>query len=323
LARLLAEHRGVRNPKGLPELAVEQVLGWADDFFSRTGRWPQPQDGPVPGPAGETWRTIDGALRGGARGLPAGSSLARLLAERRGARYHLGLQPYTVERILGWADGHFRRRREWPTSVSGPVADAPGETWLAVQHALYLGGRGLPGGSSLSRLLAEHRGRPNHLALPPMDVAQILAWADAHHRRTGKWPNCHSGAVDAAPGETWKKVHASLYHGLRGLPGGSSLARLLAEHRGARYLRDLPELSVPRILEWADEHFRRTGAWPKHTSGPIQAAPGETWAAVESALRQGFRGLPGGSSLYRTLKEHRQIAGRRSSPRVPDRPEAP
>ncbi len=304
LARVLAEHRGVRNPKGLPELSVEQILSWADQFAARAGRWPQKTDGPIPGPADETWGAVDDALRSGARGLPSDSSLARLLAEYRNARNHLGLSPYTTEQILDWADAHFRRFGAWPTSGSGPVADAPGETWLAVQHALAGGGRGLPGGSSLAGLLAERRGRPNHMALPPLGVGQILAWADAHHRRTGAWPNCYSGPVEGAQGETWRKVHNALYAGQRGLPGGSSLARLLAEHRNARYLRALPGLSVRQILDWADEHVRRTGSWPRHTSGAVGVAPGETWAAVEAALRRGLRGLPGGSSLFRLLKHH-------------------
>jgi len=38
------------------------------------------------GSRGENWRAIDTVLREGARGLPAGSSLARLLLARRGVR---------------------------------------------------------------------------------------------------------------------------------------------------------------------------------------------------------------------------------------------
>ena len=42
------------------------------------------------------------------------------------------------------------------------VADAPGETWMAVNLALWQGLRGLPGGWSLARLLkgGQRRGRP-------------------------------------------------------------------------------------------------------------------------------------------------------------------
>ncbi|HQU46225.1 MAG TPA: hypothetical protein PK867_25655, partial [Pirellulales bacterium] len=50
--------------------------------MSRTGRFPATTSGAIKGGRGESWRTIDKALRKGARGLPK-TSLARLLAERR------------------------------------------------------------------------------------------------------------------------------------------------------------------------------------------------------------------------------------------------
>jgi hypothetical protein len=57
-----------------------------------------------------------------------------------------------------WADAHRQRSGQWPTSESGPVIDAPGETWLAVNLALYEGLRGFPGGPSLARLLKPPKG---------------------------------------------------------------------------------------------------------------------------------------------------------------------
>jgi hypothetical protein len=60
---------------------------------------------------------------------------------------------------------------------------------------------------------------------------KILVWARGHRERTGKWPTCGSGPVLDVPGETWNGVNQALYLGLRGLPGGSSLARLLHERR--------------------------------------------------------------------------------------------
>jgi len=57
--------------------------------------------GPVEaGPLGTTWRQIDNALRLGLRGLPGGSSLAQLLAHRRGYRNVRALPPLTEELIL-------------------------------------------------------------------------------------------------------------------------------------------------------------------------------------------------------------------------------
>jgi hypothetical protein len=109
------------------------------------------------------------------------------------------------------------------------------------------------------------------------------------------------GAIAEAPGETWAAVQAALREGLRGLPGGSSLARLLARERGVRRRSLRPRLAERQILRWAQAHYRRTGRWPTRRSGPIAEAPGESWEAVHSALCEGLRGLPGGSSLAQLL----------------------
>jgi hypothetical protein len=67
---------------------------------------------------------------------------------------------------------------------------------------------------------------------PPLTVEQILAWADEHFARTGEWPDTVSGLVGATPGERWGNLNRALVLGLRGLPGGTTLARLLAARRG-------------------------------------------------------------------------------------------
>jgi hypothetical protein len=293
-----------------PVLYLSQILAWMDDFHERTGRWPRRDDGRIGATIGETWQAVNIALQKGWRGLPRGSSLAQLLAEYRGVRNPARLPHFTITQILRWADAHYRRTGQWPMSKSGPILEAPGETWLAVQKALYDGKRGLRGGSSLAQLLAKHRGVRNPQDLPRLSYKQILAWADAHYARTGSWPTLDSGPIHDACGETWSAVSTALVDGLRGLPGGSSLARLLAKHRGVRNRKDLPKLRIATIVSWADAYYRRTGTWPKHISGPIPEAPGETWAGMEAALKVGLRGLPGGSSLFQLLHQYRNVRRR-------------
>jgi hypothetical protein len=82
---LLAEKRGVRNRGALPDLSVEQILKWADAHSKKTGEWPKVKSGAVLGALGESWGIIDGSLSRGRRGLSGGSSLAKLLAEKRPA----------------------------------------------------------------------------------------------------------------------------------------------------------------------------------------------------------------------------------------------
>src|SRR4051812_1056469 len=104
--------------------------------------------------------------------------------------------------------------------------------------------------------------RPRQPPRPGLDVTQILAWADAHHARTGRWPSLTSGPIHGALDEKWANVHQALFAGRRGLPPGSSLARLLAEHRGVRNRKALPPLLPEEIAAWAQAHLARTGEWP-------------------------------------------------------------
>jgi hypothetical protein len=305
LAKLLETHREVRNVNVPPRLTENQILAWAVAHNQRTGEWPQRSSGLIQDIDGENWAMIDTGLRQGLRGLPGGSSLAQLLSEKCGVRHQLEAPPLTIQMILLWADAEHIRSNTWPTQSTGPVADAPGETWTKVNDALASGGRGLPGDSSLAKLLAQERGVRNRKGLPSLTHEIILAWADADYKRTGEWPERDSGPIEDAPGETWANVNAALHAGFRGLAGGSSLARLLDEHRGVRNSQQLPALSDAQILAWADAHYERNGNWPRVLDGPIEDAPGETWSGVQNALRAGLRGLPGSSSLAALLSQQR------------------
>jgi hypothetical protein len=137
--------------------------------------------------------------------------------------------------------------------------------------------------------------------LPALSQKKVLAWCDAHFRRTGRWPNVNSGPVAEAPGERWDALDNALRVGRRGLPGGSSLRRLLARKRGLRHPLALPPLTEEQVLRWAAQHRQRTGAWPRSNTGPVAESPGETWAGLNYALAQGKRGLPGGTSLAQLL----------------------
>jgi hypothetical protein len=286
-------------------LTVKQILRWADEHHRRTGQWPQGESGVIGQAAPQTWRQIDRALREGLRGLSPGSSLARLLAEKRGVRNLQGLPPLKEEEILAWADEHHRRTGQWPNMRSGPIAGSPDQVWHTVDTALRDGVRGLPGGSSLARLLAARRGVRNRLATVRFTEAQVLAWADAYHRREGEWPHSASGPIPESPGDTWRAVDNALRQGWRGLKGGTSLARLLARKRGVRNRGALPRLNEKQILAWADAYRERTGRWPTGSSGPIDEAPGETWRAVHLALAHGLRGLKSGLSLAQLLHKYR------------------
>ena len=219
---------------------------------------------------------------------------------------------------------------------------------------------------------------------PPLTISQILAWADARHQRNGSWPSRSSGVVQESPDETWNRVNGALIGGYRGLHGGSSLSRLLVEHRGVRTAYLQPPLSLKQIpllgrrpsqTDWGGVADDRVGSglrggrrgldrdcrclvfwapWPSawayrakpslfvtagfptefdnRTSlggggrasaadgelafglypGAVVGADGETWMAVSRALSRGSRGSSlGGLSLAKLLDKHR---GRRDKP---------
>lgn len=300
-----------------PHLYIGDILRWADEFHERRGRWPKRDDGPVDCPECPidiTWRQIDSALKLGSRGLRRGSSLAKLLLIHR-KRRHKGMPPtLTEDQILRWTDAHHERTEKWPIYSSGPIPGVKGETWSAVDHSLRIGRCGMPGNSSLAQLLETKRGVKNVQAAPDLSIEQVLVWADAHHARTGSWPTRDSGPIPEAPGEAWSAVAQALVVGGRGLPEPSSLAQLLASHRGVRNHMDVPPLSEAQILEWADDYRARTGKWPTRSSGVIPEAGGEAWSAVDAALVVGVRSLQSGDSLAKLLARHRGVRNKQALP---------
>ena len=133
--------------------------GVADAFLDAHGEWPTGTllDAPAPG-VDDTWAAIESALRNGSRGLPGGSSLARLLTRDRGVRPRYGCL-LSEKQIIAWADAFFAAHGRWP---AGKSQDAPApdvnDSWSSINLTLRLGHRGLPGNSSLARLLKRHRG---------------------------------------------------------------------------------------------------------------------------------------------------------------------
>jgi hypothetical protein len=306
LKRLLVEHRGPDVLNRIRELTVERILRWADAYHRANGVWPDSASGPVAGVWRLTWSSVDKFLKDGGRGLPGGTSLARLLREQRGPCRWQKLPALSVEQILAWADAHHAAHGKWPKVSPMPIAAAPGESWKRIDHALRHGFRGLPGGSSLPRLLEEHRG----ILRRTLSLEMVLAWSRAHHAATGRWPVAGSGAIAGAPGETWSKIDAALRTGCRGLPGGSSLARLLRTVDPDRSRGRRP-LTVAQVLAWADAHHAATGRWPNTNSGAVLGAPGEKWGNLHEALKKGLRGLPPGEGLVSLL------AGRQAPEAVP------
>jgi hypothetical protein len=157
LVALIVRKRGIRRRMS-PKITVDQVLGWADAFHARYGRWPTQRSGAVDDEPGMKWATVQQALRHGRHGLSGGTSLTRLLRAERGVGRPRRPWQLSVEEVLRLADAYRRRVGKWPTRRSGPVDGTNGMTWAVIDRALRFGRHGLMGNSSLGELLNEKRG---------------------------------------------------------------------------------------------------------------------------------------------------------------------
>jgi hypothetical protein len=130
----------------------------------------------------------------------------------------------------------------------------------------------------------------------------ILSRAKSYRKTKCRWPNLYCGSDDGGyPGDTWTGYDNALRQGLRGLPGGSSLAQLMETVGYVNHLNK-PGLTPECILDRIREYHKDTVKWPGEDSGPVEGGYiGDTWKGYDSALREGCRGLPGGSSLTRLL----------------------
>jgi hypothetical protein len=160
--------------------------------------------------------------------------LVRLLREQRGVWDSRQRARLTYALILKWADAHYARTGRWPVTLSGPVIGQSGEVWATIDMAMRNGRRGLSGTMSLSQLLQKHRHELYRPPPPRLNVNKVLESADLHHARTGRWPSRKTGSVPHMPGITWSQVDIWINRGKNGLPGGSSLAKLLKQHGRGR-----------------------------------------------------------------------------------------
>ena len=263
-------------------LTIARILAWADAFHATNGRWPIAARVPVFEAPGETWDGIDRALRRRERGLSGGFSLARLLAERRGAGKPMESAPLRIEKILVWADAYHAAHGRWPIAAPVPVAEAPEESWDRIDQALRRGERGLSGGSSLVGLLAERRGTREPRALPPLD--QILAWADAYHAAHGRWPIAAPVPVAGAPEESWDRIDHALRRGGAGALHGILAGSPAGQAPGCRQADRAPPAPHPadpglgrrlsrRQRALADRGSRPRGRGPRRVVGPDRPGP--------------------------------------------------
>ena len=172
-------------------------------------------------------------------------------------------------------------------------------------------------------LLSQERGARYARDLPPLTAETILAWADAHRLRTGKWPTSLSGRIPAAPNENWQLVGRALRGGLRGLPGKSTLIRFLAANgrtrhsdvvrRRRRGAAATGPVGVEELAAGTVDSFVVMG--PEIVALGLQQVGGEPFAAVAVEIGQG-RGHGRGGDSAADRGGGRRVASRAGSVRA-------
>ena len=259
--------------------------------------------------------------------------VARLVANKK--------VPLSERSIIEAATNFLNVNKAPPNKRSGDATPYFGLSvrWNCVDQCLRNGGRGLPGGSSLYQLLVAHGlkgGKIDWDAQPLGECADselaenleiskeavqkqrsdrgIPAFNLAHELTTDsilddclRYFKKHKRYPTQRDGAKWKNIHQALRNGHRGLPGGSSLHQLLVYHGFKKETKlEVGSLTEIQIVKAAKVYHKKHGKWPSLSS--VDAARGfdfkVSWRSINSALRGGFRGLPGGSSLHQLLVDH-------------------
>lgn len=295
------------------QLDETQIIDWVKKHIEQYGKKPGKHTGAVEFAEGEhkgiTWAAIDIALKKGLRGLPGKSCLVKLIKEKLGIRSYHNPPALPTQLIIDWITLFINKYERKPNMSDGNIEFAEGEyageTWSGVNAALWRGGRGQPGKSSLASLIQENFGIKNIQDLPALSATLILDWIKQYIDVHGKKPNRTSGIIEPVSEEykgiTWTIINTALEVGTRGLPGGSSLAKLIDNKMGIANPMNLPSLNEELIINWVTQFINTHKEKPLRSSGVIEFASadhkGITWLAVDSALKRGRRGISGKSSL--------------------------
>lgn len=306
----------------LRHISEDHLRQEARTIFSEHGKFPTGRSHElIPGLFGQTWRSIDALSLKGGRGLAQGRTVSKILAPLRAElkktavkkQRPLLLKPVLTEcALLAAAREHFSNYWEIPTRRSKePIPLLPGESWLAIDQAGFQGHRGLMKGRTLAVIFAPLR---EELRIGiPLSKEMIIAEARAVHALHGVLPTRRTTLPLPTLHTTWEAINVALQRGLRGLPGGNSLSKLLQPLRAELGLDQT--LSEPAILAAARTFHHEHGRLPSQlTTDPVPGMPGESWSKIHGAGQLGLRGLQKGrtlSKILHPLREELRFARRR------------
>ncbi len=280
------------------DLTLDRIWEWAQEHFEENGKWPTQYSGVVASKPDETWRNINSAFGKGSRGLSSEYSVARLIKERAGLDKDI-----PISELLKWCDNHFKEKGKYPRCTQDIIPNSGGLRWKQLDSLMRSGSRGFAKGTTLRKFLVKHRGERDMKNLPDLSEKRIKELLLAYYEKHNQWPKSSSEEIaDPETKDSWQKISYAFVHGKRGLYK-SSLRLFINENLDSSLVKE--QLTVDKILNWADAFFKKHGEYPKQRSGVIPQSKNDTWMTIETALREDRRGMRGEKSLYQFLKKHR------------------
>ena len=137
----------------------------------------------------------------------------------------------------------------------------------------------------------------------------ICGWIERFHVDMGYYPKGVSGSIPySEDGITWHALDLALTLGWRGLPGNSSLSKLLGERFGIVNKTNTKQYTEKKIKQWIKRYIKDHGVFPIYESGLVEYAEPDGfipihWAAINTILRTGGRGLLGNKSLKKLMAQ--------------------
>jgi hypothetical protein len=235
IAKLISKHLGVRYKGDLPDFSEEKIVEWAKKYFLVHNKYPSIRTKPSDWlPEGETWIALDIALKRGTRGLPGGSSVAKLFEKYFGIRNKTNIPKISEQCIIDYMIVFKDKYGYFPHAHSKENEMLPsGESWHGFDKALRNARRGLTK-TTLASLKEKYFGIKNILTLTKLFEKQITKWVIEHYNKYGEYPSKKTEINSLPNGECWRKLEADLAQGHRGLPGNNSLAKIKRKLKAKR-----------------------------------------------------------------------------------------
>lgn len=276
------------------DINLEEVIVEIKKYYKETGKKPTTRTKEFFLPDGTSATALDLALRIGYRGLKGGSSLLDLVSESLGLRgrgQDIDLNEAKIEVL-----NYFKKYGKRPTKRCKNFLLSDGTSLENLDRFLKKK-KNKENGSSLSEFINNILGVPQK---ENFDLGEIRTEIKKYYNKKSKKPTEHSEDFFLPDGTTARNLANSFRKGLRGLDGNISFPEFANQVLG---LKEKKDLDVSMIIKELKKYHKKNKKYPNKRDASFFLADGTSATSLDQALRMGFRGLDGGSSLAKLIEE--------------------